>query len=580
MFSPAGAGAQAISQVPGSALVVLHVKNMQDVSTKLASLASELGLTDQQAPAMTDLLGYVSAKTKVSKGLNTTGDFAVAVMDQVPGQPAPAGNNPPILMFIPTTDYTALLSNYPDAKIDGGIAEVNIDGKTAYVANWGNYAVCSDSRDLLSLAPGGLKLADVAAKELDSKDICIVVNTQALRAKALPLFKMAQAQVRLQATAMLSTTPMAKYSSVIRTGMLQGIALAQKILDGCDVLTLGFNLTDNGISSTMVIDLKPDSELGQMVALEQNTDSSMLAGLPDGSYIFFGGGVSNPKSSAKFVNELIDPMIPQLDRLGDDAKPFEKYLQALKDSIAVQTASSYGMVAPQGELGAAPLIQFVATRTGDSKIMSTATQTMMGIQTQYAQPPMQTTFSTGAKTIGDATFDQYHVGLDLTAAQANPQAAMAMQYIAFLYGQDGLNMYMGPVNDTTYLTMGGLSDDMMTAAVAAAKAGSDPLAKNVGVQDTAGVLPKQRVGVFYFSVDTLVNTLLNYAGKFGFDMGVTMPQSDPIGVTMAANGSDIQVDGYVPIKAITGVSDVVKKAMHRNQPPPGGAPSANPGGGL
>src|ERR1700722_7899873 len=381
MMSAAGQ-AQVMSQVPANALVVMHVKNLQDFSKKVATLATNLGATDANAPAATDMEGFFIKQINASKGVNLAGDFAVAYLGKTPA-PADAapGNTPPILVLVPVTDYQALLSNYPDAKTDGGVSAVTMpDGQPSYIANWGNYAAYGSTKEVLALTPGGFKIPDAAARELDAKDACIIVNMPAVRTKILPFMLMARTHIRLEAAAALGPTPMAKYTDAIRTGVEQVLNLAQKVIDTCNVVTFGVNLSDTGISSTAVIDMKPDSELGQLIAAEKDTDSSLLTGLPDGGYLCFGGAVSDPKGSAKLIAELVDPIIPQLDKVGDDAKPFMQFIQAIKDIAGAQTGVTFGMVAPQGELGTSPLIQFVGTRTGDVKTISTATQTMMDVQ--------------------------------------------------------------------------------------------------------------------------------------------------------------------------------------------------------
>jgi hypothetical protein len=598
LFVTASVQAQVLSQMPATALVVVRIKNLQDFSQKIAALATKLGAGEIQGNPMTDPLGFVSKQLKLDKGLNSGGDFGVAYLSPTT-QPAdatapPASRQPPLLMFIPTSDYQGLLSNYSDAKTDGGITTATTaDGETTYIANWGNYAVYAMDKTLLSVTPGGLIVPDAAAKQMDAQDACVMVNMPAVEAITAPLMDKFRHQILTQAISTLrGNAQFGKYADVIRVAVQSFADFGQKLMDSCNDVTFGLKLDDAGIHATGLIDLKSDSELGQMVAGEPNSSASLLAGLPDASYLFFGGAVSDPKGAAKILSEILDPITPELDKLGDDGKPLEDYIQAIKDAAAAQTAATFGVIAPTGELGTAPLFQFVGTRTGDSKVFAAATAKILTVQaTKFTTSPMQATFTPAAKTLDGVTFDQYHLGMDMTAIQNNPQMAMAAQYLTFFYGQDGLNMYSGAVNDTTYLAVGGISDDMISAAIAAAKTGDDPLSKNVGVQDTAAQLPTQRLGVFYVSLDTLLNTIINYAGKFGFEVGVTMPASDPIGMTVAATGSAIEMDGYVPENTLVGVTDVVKKAigsvMTRNNPGAnggaGGQPvqpgqPANPGG--
>ena len=92
---------------------------------------------------------------------------------------------------------------------------------------------------------------------------------------------------------------------------------------------------------------------------------------------------------------------------------------------------------------------------------------------------------------------------------------------------------------------------------------------------TASHLPKERQAAFYLPVDVLVNTGFSYVAKFGIDMGVTMPASDPISVTIGTDGSAARMDGYIPSQTVVGVADIVKKLRGG-----AGAPAAGPGGAL
>src|SRR4051794_19641770 len=139
------AAAQVLEQVPEDALFVIKINRLQDTSTKVANFAKELGLA-AMAEEMQDPLGAIQKKLKIVNGVDKAGEFALVMVD-----PARAGGNPDdaMLMLVPISDYQQFLTNWPDAKTDGAVSEVQLGdgGKPGFVSNWGKYAVISPSKD-------------------------------------------------------------------------------------------------------------------------------------------------------------------------------------------------------------------------------------------------------------------------------------------------------------------------------------------------------------------------------------------------------------------------------------------------
>jgi hypothetical protein len=330
------------------------------------------------------------------------------------------------------------------------------------------------------------------------------------------------------------------------------------------------------------MDFKADSYYGQLIAQEKDTDRSLLAGLPEGKYLAFGGEIENPDVEKQLFSKFLDPVVAELSKMGADGQTAIDYIQSIEAVQSAQNGSAFGAFAPEGELGASPMLQFVALRHGDAKALADATSKMVQLQMEQmksgavAAVPLQMSYTAAGKTVEGVTLDQMHVGIDMTKA-TTPEIARIGQFITFAYGTDGMNVYGGILNDTTYIQLAGLPDDKMTAAIVAAKAGEAPLSKRAGVVSTAAQLPTQRMAEIYVPLDTVVNTVFGYMAKFGLDMGVTMPESDPIGMTVATDGSTARIDSYIPLQIVTNAAKVGTKLMAPHAAP-GGAPPA--GGGL
>src|SRR4051812_28138825 len=79
MCIASSARAQVLELVPSNSMVVIKIKNIQDVNDKIAALSQQWGL-DKIRPEMGDLLGTLLTATNLGPGLNKTGEAAMAIM--------------------------------------------------------------------------------------------------------------------------------------------------------------------------------------------------------------------------------------------------------------------------------------------------------------------------------------------------------------------------------------------------------------------------------------------------------------------------------------------------------------------
>src|SRR2546421_2838500 len=99
MFIASAARAQVLTLVPSDAMVVIKIKNIQDVSAKVAALSQAWGLANIR-PELNDPLGTLLTAANLGPGLNKTGEAAVAIM-----KPAPGTGEPSMVALVPVTDY-------------------------------------------------------------------------------------------------------------------------------------------------------------------------------------------------------------------------------------------------------------------------------------------------------------------------------------------------------------------------------------------------------------------------------------------------------------------------------------------
>jgi hypothetical protein len=583
--------AQVLKQVPAGALAVIKVNNLDAVSKKVADLAGALGLVNLQ-PELADPLGAALKAMGIKDGVNRSGDMAIVMLDPdlVGGDPSKA-----VIALFPVTDYKAFIGNFADAKTDGDVTSMQVNGSPTCMANWGGYAAITDSQELIAKKPAStLEVAGLAAKELDGKDIVFYANMKVLRPNILRALEQARTYLGDPFDQAIASTPkvgnfdVVKFSPVLKVAGNQILNAVQELVQDTDAATYGVNLSPEGISSTMIVEFQPDSKIGVNVAQTKNTDASLVAGLPDGRYLMFGGAIADGKKNAQMFSNFVAPIEKAITDLGPDYSTLNDAIAILKTMIAVQDGSTFGLIAPSGMLGQGSIIQGLGIRHGDAKAMIDANHkwydatnaVVKSLGLDQLQGGTSQTYTSSAKTLDGVSFDEMKTSFNMNPK--NPAEAQAKTFITMLYGSDGMSVYMGAINDNTVLYTMGLSDASMSGAIASAKSGEEPLAKTTAVKAVAAQLPTQRVAAVYIPLDVWASTGLLYAKTFGMDMGVKIPDDlPPIGVTGATQGSAVRYDSYVPtqlVQALTSAGMQLYMSFQRQQNP--GAANPKPGGGL
>jgi hypothetical protein len=581
--------AQVMKQVPASALAVLKVSKLSATSKKIGDFAGSLGITQAQ-PDFADPLGSLEKQAGITQGVNADGEMAIAFID-----PDAAGgdSNKSMIILIPVSDYKAFLGNWPDAKTDGDVSQIQMKGDTdpSYVASWGDYAAVSPVKDLVAKKGDSIAVTAMAQKELDTKDFVLLANMKTIRPKLLPQIDDARKQMmdaidqQVQNTPKVGTLDVTKFVPIIKVAANQLLNLGKDILTDADSATYSLTISPDGIATTTVAEFQPDSYLGKTVGSLKNTDASLLAGLPDAKYLFFGGSTSDPTVAPGIFADMMDPVEAAAKGQGDDAKPIVDFIDAAKTMVTAQTGGVFGMLAPSGQLGQDALIQFVQVRSGDSKVLLDSQHKLFDIQQQFmAQTGLNagstTTYTAGAKTVDGVAFDLIETQFNMNGN--NPQAQQMAQFIPLMYGGNSMKVYSGAVTDKSSLYMSGVSDATITATIEAVKSNDDPLARSAAVKAVAGQLPTQRLAAIYIPLGTWASTGLAYAKQFSLDMGVKVPDDlPPIGETVSTDGSALRIDAYVPAQLIQTLTAAGMQMYLQSQKAgqPGGAP-AGAGGGL
>lgn len=554
--------AQVLDQVPGNAWVVVKVKNLGETNTKLATFFKDLGV-DQMVPEMGDPLGFLKKELKIEKGIDDKGEFAFVFL--APDQGAEARGEPQFVMLIPVSDHKEFLSNWPEATTEGDLTEVQLpnDADPAFVASWGKFAAVSPSKDLLGKKPqGGIKLAGLAAREMADKDAIVYVNLVAIREKAVPELQKLKGEATAEMERELPDNAK-KYGPVLKAFVTQALGAVERYLLDADSATYGLTFEPTGIRGTMMTEFKPDSYLGEKTRQLKNSSDSLMVGLPTAKYLFYGGGVASPEVTAKVWDDFIGPVNKEITGLGEEGQLLKNYLDGVRKAIVASQSSSFGMIAPNANLGQESVVQLVQTMTGDAKAMGEAQKAMMENQQELmnlVQPNQgaapKVSFTPNAKTVDGVALDEILTKFD--GEPNDPQAAQMQQMMQMMYGAGGASMLTGQIDDKTRIAATGVNDEVIASLIKAVKGKDDAVAKAEGVVAVSGQLPKEKFAVAYIAVDNIMTTAMKYAAAFGAGAQLNIPPDQPpIGVSVAADGSAIRVDTFVPTQLVKSVTAAI-----------------------
>jgi hypothetical protein len=579
---------QVMSQVPSSAFAVLKVSDLETTSKKVADFCTQMGIS-QMDPDMADPLGAFLKAVGAPDGVNRAGELAFVYVDPAASNVA---EDKSLLLLIPVSDYQKFIGNFPDAKTDGDVTSAHFKNQTgdlSYFAHWGDYAAVSPTHDIVAKQPTDMiKVDGLAAKELDGKDIVLLGNLKGLRPKMLQEIDWARQQAPTgidQAVAQglkVGGQNNAKFAPLVKQLASQILDFAQEFANSADAASFSINLSPDGIATTLMCQFDPASSLASHVTQVKNTDDSMLEGLATGKYLMFGG--ASAQQAEAFWGKFLPPIQKAITDLGPDYSSLNDWLTALQKASLATTSASFGMMMPSAQPGQGALMQIVSIRRGDSKTTLQATRDMADAQ-QRAFKVLGMSAISGAETytkdskiVDGVSFDEMKTQVNLPGQ--SPQAMQMMQFMNLIYGPQGPDAFTGVVDDQTLLMVMGLDDAAISSAIAAAKAGTDPLAKTSPVKTVASELPAQRFAVMYIPLDLWATTGFGYAKMFGIDMGVVLPDNlPPMGTTLSTDGTAIRADTYVPSQLIQALTAAGMQVYMKTQNVGGGGgqPQNNPG---
>lgn len=546
--------ADVAEQIPADALFAIKINGAQAVADDFAALAKEWGL-DQMEPGFGDPIQSLKDEADGKlEGIDFDGEVAI----YAPANADFEGTDPPFVFLVPVSDVEAFTDNFENVREEDGVMVGESEGDDVFMKPMGDYMAMTPYGELLTIEGElGLALGGPTGSALADEDVTLYANFPALA----PLLAAAVEEAggkemlleELENGFENGDVPegLLKYKPVARAAVNQAFTVLESFLRDAEAATVSVDFNpDAGIVTNVVAQFKEDSYLGETFGDMEATDGSLLTGLPASTYLLFGGSTADPEQGIKLFEDVVGPILAELEEVGG-VDGIGAYVDEIRTFIKAQTGSKFGLMAPDtAAIGRAPLIQQVTIQAGDAEKLMGATRNMaaMGPELMKAfaaeageageMPAMDVTFEEDAKTVDGVTFAKASTQMPSN----DPMAAMFMQQI---FGPEGQTSYMGVVDDETFLSYGGLSDEMVASVISTVREGASPL--DADVDGLLAELPGDRSAVAFIQVAEIARTGLGAAQMFGMAPPVQIPQNlPPIGIAVGPDDESLRIGVIVP----------------------------------
>lgn len=556
--------AQQITSVPNNAIAIVKVNNLEKVSQKVAMLSKQWGLAVLE-PRLADPLASLQEKSGIKEGVNKSGDAAV-IFFQSGGGGAPEG-----LILVPVTDYDTFLKNFPDAETTDGISSITMpaDNTPAFVAKLGAFAAISPSRALVAAKPAAAKLAGLSAKELAEKDVVAYINFKGFRMQAVQMlgFGRMMAVGQIDQAVKHGQEDKAKYVPIAKAAADQLFNGLDHFINETQGMTYGLALSNEGVQVTYVAEFEPESYLGGL-AKKWNSPAAVVTGLPQGDHAITGALTLDSGTIIQTLDDAASPVVAEVQRLGEEGKPFLDYYQAVKDACTATKSESFALSASDGPVGKSPIFESVAVVNGDADKLMAAQRSILTQQEQLQKrfapegtPVAETKIEENAMTVSGVQFSRMTTKVE---GQAGPQEQM----IKAIYGENGLSVLFGKIAPDKMIGVTGGDPQKIAATVDAAKAGA-PFS-DAQTQQVAARLPKNAFTMVFIHGEPTMK-LVGRISELATGVPVKIqlpPNSLPIGMSIATEGSAVRGDMFVPSSLVqSAISAAMQEAIKQQQAP-------------
>jgi len=548
-----------LTQIPDNAGVIVVVKNLKQLTTKIANAGTRMKITVPD-----DLLATLMGRYGIADGLDQNGSAAYVMLDVGKEQANPGP--PPMVFVVPASDSKAMLKSIEAKEPDeSGIMQVTLANaeQESYAAVAGKYVLLSPQKAPLQefLAHKGAldkKLSAESAAAFDASDIVLYANMPELGPKAVEGIERARDAMAIQ----MGMANQNKAQAAV-TGRAMGamFALATQCLTDSNANLVTFRMNDDGATLGGIGLFKADSPMGKFIAA-QKPKANNLDGLPDGKLLLAATGSLDPSSASAAINKVIDQIAADPDLRDDPKLPdIKKALDLEKQVLAGFSGQKMALYQPsdpaKGWLNGVTLVDTAdPQKTIDAALaMARLNLTSGGNQGMVVEQKTEE----NAVNIKGVSFLKSTLTYSLSP-DAPRQMAAGINMLKSMYGPDGLTMYYGVVGRQV-LTVMSNDPKLLEDAVDAAQAGSTALSRNAEIVAGNKNAQPNAQGVVYLPVSRWAALALKQFGLAPADPPADKPAPAPLVISATMTGPNVTTEMYIPMGTVIDLSATIQESF-------------------
>jgi hypothetical protein len=541
--------------IPEQALGFVLVNRLAESNAKIQALCREL-----QVPAPSPL-SLFKAQAGVKEALNEKGTAAIVIM---PGEEA--GGRPAAVLYLPVTDYQQFIRQLKPQDASARIVGVRVANQDFLVAARGGYALAvrSSRRRVLEQVLESSKsvAADVAplGELLTEGDLAGLVTRRGVELLATK----GQAALQ-QAKQALAAVPEGQ-----KLGMDAAIAafnVYEQIVKaaGQEIDSYAFAARIDKGGNLHVVErvlVTPGGQAAQVLSQVKPPEGNLLAGLPDGPFVFAVAGVL-PKGATQCLLEFSAEIMKAAPGLyGLNAEQVDKLIDISRQSM--KRVRGMSMVMGVGKPGDPIYSNLAITETvDDSRAFLAEYQKILATMNELLQEGKNS-------ILGPAKVQEVEVAgtsaMELTMKVPKPPTAASVpnydELMKKLFGPTGDIVVFLAAADQHTIAASYTGKKLLQETLQAAK-GTDPgLAGNADLAKTAAMLPRGAQWVGYVSPKGTVDFVKRLIPVFTPE-GKTapklpeFPQTPPIGFAVKAAPDGLHSHTVVPAEAFRAIGGFV-----------------------
>jgi len=545
--------------IPDNALGFVVVNRIGETQGKIAKLADSLQLPKPAKAAI------ASVNIAVQQGLDKEGNLAIAAIVDSETPRAPVA-----VWFVPTTDYKATIKRLQAEDADAKIAKVTIGNKTCVVGKKGAYAVLAGEGDAAVLEQVLASTTSVAA------------NTKALKKWASDKDAYAVATpggIKMAQQAILAGLAMGKATIAEQAGdqaemTLRGIEIYEELFKAMDKevshCAIGLQINEEGDVHILGRSLlAPNGTLAKLSKTAGPPPADSLAGLPQGSFVFAGGGPWPATWAKELTGFYVNMMKMYMGLASIPEDQAEQFAELVAESI--KGLRSMGFLMGPVEPGESMYSNMIAVMETDDakKYLATYGRVMreMGELFKKADKPLMGFEAADIEIDG---IKALKITMDMSVMFGGEEMpAEVEKMMEKMMGPGGkLDMYAAPANDTTVI-LTYVSKERLVQTLKAVQEGAAQFSEDPNVAKTAKMLLPGSQWIGFWSPEGTLEFAATMIATMAPNAPIDIPEfpsSVPLGFAVKMSPGVVDTDMVIPADVLGAIPEFVEaiKAMDQN----------------